>query len=143
MSRIPDRLSNKKDSRERRKMVKVDEFPTGEVKVSFSVRDTLWKKLKLTKSWQTVELAVCDEYVQGSPEKADAKGIIIASDGTITRICVDGKEYSDRITGVEFLHRSGTFSPQFEITTNTVDLQGNGNLDDFRKFLRSLMGLNV
>lgn len=98
----------------------------------------------MTKSWQNVELAVCDEYVKSSSEaKSDAKGIIIASDSTITRICVNGKEYANGITGIKFCHMPGTFSPQFEITADTVDLKGNGNLYDFRKFLRSLMGFSV
>lgn len=124
-------------------MIEVTELSTEEVRVSFCIRDTLWEKLKLTKSWQSVELAVCDEYVKESADKKDAKGTIIASDGKITRICVGGKEYSDGITGVEFSHRAGNYPPRFEITADTVNLQGKENLDDFRKFLRSLMGFSV
>lgn len=124
-------------------MIEVTELSTEEVRVSFCIRDTLWEKLKLTKSWQSVELAVCDEYVKESADKKDAKGTIIASDGKITRICVGGKEYSDGITGVEFSHSAGNYPPRFEITADTVNLQGKENLDDFRKFLRSLMGFSV
>ena len=124
-------------------MIEVTELSTEEVRVSFCIRDTLWEKLKLTKSWQSVELAVCDEYVKESADKKDAKGTIIASDGKITRICVGGKEYSDGITGVEFSHWAGNYPPRFEITADTVNLQGKENLDDFRKFLRSLMGFSV
>lgn len=116
---------------------------TGEVRVSFEIAKELWEELKLTKNWQNVELAVCDEYVKESADKKDAKGTIIASDGKITRICVGGKEYSDGITGVEFSHRAGNYPPRFEITADTVNLQGKENLDDFRKFLRSLMGFSV
>lgn len=124
-------------------MIEVTELSTEEVRVSFCIRDTLWEKLKLTKSWQSVELAVCDEYVKESADKKDAKGTIIASDGKITRICVGGKEYSDEITGVEFSHRAGDYSPKFEITADTVNLRGKENLDDFRKFLLLLMGFSV
>lgn len=92
-------------------MIEVTELSTEEVRVSFCIRDTLWEKLKLTKSWQSVELAVCDEYVKESADKKDAKGTIIASDGKITRICVGGKEYSDGITGVEFSHMAGDCPP--------------------------------
>lgn len=116
---------------------------TGEVRVSFKIAKELWEELKLTKNWQNVELAVCDEYVKESADKKDAKGTIIASDGKITRICVGGKEYSDGITGVEFSHMAGNYPPRFEITADTVNLQGKENLDDFRKFLRSLMGFSV
>lgn len=117
---------------------------TGEVRVSFKITKKLWEELKLTKSWQNVELAVCDEYVKSLSEvKSATKGTIIASDGKITRICVGGKEYSDGITGVEFSHRAGNYPPRFEITADTVNLQGKENLDDFRKFLRSLMGFSV
>lgn len=117
---------------------------TGEVRVSFKIAKELWEELKLTKNWQNVELAVCDGYVKSLSEvKSAAKGTIIASDGKITRICVDGKEYSDGITGVEFSHRAGNYPPRFEITADTVNLQGKENLDDFRKFLRSLMGFSV
>lgn len=124
-------------------MIEVTELSTEEVRVSFCIRDTLWEKLKLTKSWQSVELAVCDEYVKESADKKDAKGTIIASDGKITRICVGGKEYSDGITGVEFSHRAGNYPPRLEITADTVNLQGKENLDDFRKFLLLLMGFSV
>ena len=124
-------------------MIEVTELSTEEVRVSFCIRDTLWEKLKLTKSWQSVELAVCDEYVKESADKKDAKGTIIASDGKITRICVGGKEYSDGITGVEFSHRAGDYPPKFEITADTVNLRGKQNLDDFRKFLLLLMGFSV
>lgn len=124
-------------------MIEVTELSTEEVRVSFCIRDTLWEKLKLTKSWQSVELAVCDEYVKESADKKDAKGTIIASDGEITRICVGGKEYSDGITGVEFSHRAGDYPPKFEITADTVNLRGKENLDDFRKFLLLLMGFSV
>lgn len=124
-------------------MIEVTELSTEEVRVSFCIRDTLWEKLKLTKSWQSVELAVCDEYVKESADKKDAKGTIIASDGKITRICVGGKEYSDGITGVEFSHRAGDYPPKFEITADTVNLRGKENLDDFRKFLLLLMGFSV
>lgn len=124
-------------------MIEVTELSTEEVRVSFCIRDTLWEKLKLTKSWQSVELAVCDEYVKESADKKDAKGTIIASDGKITRICVGGKEYSDGITGVEFSHRAGDYPPKFEITADTVNLRGKKNLDDFRKFLLLLMGFSV
>lgn len=113
-------------------MIEVTELSTEEVRVSFCIRDTLWEKLKLTKSWQSVELAVCDEYVKESADKKDAKGTIIASDGKTTRICVGGKEYSDGITGVKV-----------EITADTVNLRGKENLDDFRKFLLLLMGFSV
>lgn len=124
-------------------MIEVTELSTEEVRVSFCIRDTLWEKLKLTKSWQSVELAVCDEYAKESADKKDAKGTIIASDGKITRICVGGKEYSDGITGVEFSHRTGTLSPHFEITADTVNLCAKESLDDFRGFLRNLMGIGV
>ena len=124
-------------------MIEVTELSTEEVRVSFCIRDTLWEKLKLTKSWQSVELAVCDEYVKESADKKDAKGTIIASDGKITRICVGGKEYLDGITGVEFSHRAGDYPPKFEITADTVNLKGKENLDDFRKFLLFLMGFSV
>lgn len=124
-------------------MIEVTELSTEEVRVSFCIRDTLWEKLKLTKSWQSVELAVCDEYVKESADKKDAKGTIIASDGKITRICVGGKEYSDGITGVEFSHRAGNYPPKFEITADTVNLRGKENLDDFRKFLLLLLGFSV
>lgn len=124
-------------------MIEVTELSTEEVRVSFCIRDTLWEKLKLTKSWQSVELAVCDEYVKESADKKDAKGTIIASDGKITRICVGGKEYSDGITGVEFSHMAGDCPPKFEITADTVNLKGKENLDDFRKFLLLLMGFSV
>ena len=124
-------------------MIEVTELSTEEVRVYFCIRDTLWEKLKLTKSWQSVELAVCDEYVKESADKKDAKGTIIASDGKITRICVGGKEYLDGITGVEFSHRAGDYPPKFEITADTVNLQGKENLDDFRKFLLFLMGFSV
>lgn len=124
-------------------MIEVTELSTEEVRVSFCIRDTLWEKLKLTKSWQSVELAVCDEYVKESADKKDAKGTIIASDGKITRICVGGKEYSDGITGVEFSHMAGDCPPKFEITADTVNLKGKENLDDFRKFLLFLMGFSV
>lgn len=124
-------------------MIEVTELSTEEVRVSFCIRDTLWEKLKLTKSWQSVELAVCDEYVKESADKKDAKGTIIASDGKITRICVGGKEYSDGITGVEFSHMAGDCPPKFEITADTVNLRGKENLDDFRKFLLLLMGFSV
>lgn len=124
-------------------MIEVTELSTEEVRVSFCIRDTLWEKLKLTKSWQSVELAVCDEYVKESADKKDAKGTIIASDGKITRICVGGKEYSDGITGVEFSHRAGDYPPKFEITADTLNLRGKENLDDFRKFLLLLMGFSV
>ena len=117
---------------------------TGEVRVSFKIAKELWEELKLTKNWQNVELAVCDGYVKSLSEvKSAAKGTIIASDGKITRICVGGKEYSDGITGVEFSHRVGMLRPQFEITADTVDLKGKGNLDDFMRFLRNLMGFSV
>ena len=79
-------------------MIEVTELSTEEVRVSFCIRDTLWENLKLTKSWQSVELAVCDEYVKESADKKEAKGTIIESDGKITRICVGGKEYADGIT---------------------------------------------
>lgn len=124
-------------------MIEVDAREIGKVRVAFSIKDTLWEKLKLTKSWQEVELVVCDEYVKESADKKDAKGTIIASDGKITRICVGGKEYSDGITGVEFSHRAGDYPPKFEITADTVNLQGKENLDDFRKFLLLLMGFSV
>lgn len=124
-------------------MIEVTELSTEEVRVSFCIRDTLWEKLKLTKSWQSVELAVCDEYVKESADKKNAKGTIIASDGKITRICVGGKEYSDGITGVEFSHMAGDCPPKFEITADTVNLKGKENLDDFRKFLLLLMGFSV
>lgn len=124
-------------------MIEVTELSTEEVRVSFCIRDTLWEKLKLTKSWQSVELAVCDEYVKESADKKDAKGTIIASDGKITRICVGGKEYSDGITGVEFSHMAGDCPPKFEITADTVNLKGKENLDDFRNFLLLLMGFSV
>lgn len=124
-------------------MIEVTDLSTEEVRVSFCIRDTLWEKLKLTKSWQSVELAVCDEYVKESADKKDAKGTIIASDGKITRICVGGKEYSDGITGVEFSHMAGDCPPKFEITADTVNLKGKENLDDFRKFLLLLMGFSV
>ena len=124
-------------------MIEVTELSTEEVRVSFCIRDTLWEKLKLTKSWQSVELAVCDEYAKESADKKDAKGTIIASDGKITRICVGGKEYSDGITGVEFSHMAGDCPPKFEITADTVNLKGKENLDDFRKFLLLLMGFSV
>ena len=124
-------------------MIEVTELSTEDVRVSFCIRDTLWEKLKLTKSWQSVELAVCDEYVKESADKKDAKGTIIASDGKITRICVGGKEYSDGITGVEFSHRAGDYPPKFEITADTVNLRGKQNLDDFRKFLLLLMRFSV
>ena len=61
-------------------MIEVTKLSTEEVRVSFCIRDTLWEKLKLTKSCQSVELAVCDEYVKESADKKDTKGTIIASD---------------------------------------------------------------
>ena len=121
------------------------DIKTDNVRVSFSIRDTLWEELQLTKSWKNVELFMCDGYVQKSDfaEKMNPNGTVIASDGRITRICVGGKEYADGITGVEFSHRVGTLSPHFEITAGTVNLCAKESLDDFREFLRNLMGIGV
>lgn len=64
--------------------------------------------------------------------------VVIVSDGDITRMVVNGKEYRDSITAVNF-HHDGHGKPEMEICTDAFPLVGQSNLTDFRIFLEKVI----
>lgn len=64
--------------------------------------------------------------------------VVIVSDGNITRVVINGKEYKDHITKVDF-HHDCNGKPQLEIGTDTLPLVSEKNLIDFRDFFEKVI----
>lgn len=66
------------------------------------------------------------------------KKIIIASDGNITQVFVDGKVYGKDIQKFEFKHLGGERS-SISIEANDLPVKGEENVDTFKLFLEELL----
>lgn len=64
--------------------------------------------------------------------------IIIASTGTETLICINGKVYSDHIDRIEFTHEGGEVA-EIRLMVSDLPLEGETVGDGFRNFINSLL----
>lgn len=67
------------------------------------------------------------------------KNIIIASDGNVTQIYVDGKVYGNHIEEFTFHHTGGDDS-QINIKANDLPVEGDLSIEGFEQLLNSLLG---
>lgn len=78
------------------------------------------------------------EMKQQKGDEQMGNRVVIASDGNITRVVVNGAEYRDYITGIAF-HHDCNGKPQLKINADTFPPVGEENLIEFRDFLEKVI----
>ena len=64
--------------------------------------------------------------------------IVIASTGTETLICIDGKVYGEHVERIEFSHTGGLIA-EIRLSVNDMPAEGEAVGDGFRNFINSLL----
>ena len=64
--------------------------------------------------------------------------IVIASTGTETLSCIDGKVYGEHVKRIEFSHTGGLIA-EIRLAVNYMPVEGEAVGDGFRNFINSLL----
>lgn len=69
--------------------------------------------------------------------------VIIVSDGYNTNLFVNGKVFGDYITYVKYEHSSGradgTGRPELKVTAETLPMEGEEDVEEFRRIINSVL----
>ena len=68
--------------------------------------------------------------------------VIIASDGYITQVYVNGKVYGEGIVGIKFEHNAGKVveAPELTISVSDLPINGEENIAPLKDFINKLFG---